>query len=658
MHTMAPVSTSDELIAAAYLMGYLVPTVAVSVRLARRLSADGVDQAFLGTLFGIAQAVGVPLAMLMIGAMNRNSVLIAHLAVAGAVFVTSTRGEPRLEQRRERPSIGSASAIGVVAAFVAVSVVLSLAGPSRDFDSRNYHLVAVANWMQGHSLWSFGFHLPGAWAPAYPSNAEVAGLWLGLPTHSDLLSLLAPVLFALLGILAAAVLCRDLGGNPALGAFAGVAVFAAPIIFWSQTRALGTDGAAAAGIIAAAALIVRATKDTSSKWVGAAGVALGLGLGTKYTAILPGAVLVIVAAVVLRPRTRWLWLVPGVLVFLAPWLVRNALETGNPFFPQTLKIAGIGWAGSDHPLIDLGTPIADHLIEGRRSIIRHWLGDLARNVGPVLLVAALGAVAGFARRRSATSRAVSFVTLAAAVGYMVTPFTGAGARLTTLNIRYLLTALVVGAAVAASVRARLVVAVLVGASLAYDAVRVLQGQPGNEALDVSIRVALVAAVGGLLATGIARRRPISMPGRRAIGVIALAAVVLGWIGTAAVIHRTNARYVPTALERLVERVRADGRSVEVIRVDDLRSLLGRRFDVRLRTPPISRDGIAAETLDASLRASPARVLVLSRGPAFAYGIPTDYQPPEDWCLAGQIRTESVFVRRPGRLLPARGLSCL
>ncbi|NLO07159.1 MAG: hypothetical protein GX131_15135 [candidate division WS1 bacterium] len=73
-------------------------------------------------------------------------------------------------------------------------------------------------------------------------------------------------------------------------------------------------------------------------WVGAAGLAMGLIYMTKYVWI-AAAIPVIVYLIVMRPKNRLLRVIVfvGVLaVVSAPWLYRNYVITGNPFF--TLRV--------------------------------------------------------------------------------------------------------------------------------------------------------------------------------------------------------------------------------------------------------------------------------------------------------------------------------
>src|SRR5262249_9999595 len=69
------------------------------------------------------------------------------------------------------------------------------------------------------------------------------------------------------------------------------------------------------------------------------GIAAGLYAGTKYVALvyLPILLLIVVAHGL---RRRALWAIPGVVVFAAPWYLRNWIVAGSPIYPASVQIAG------------------------------------------------------------------------------------------------------------------------------------------------------------------------------------------------------------------------------------------------------------------------------------------------------------------------------
>ena len=124
----------------------------------------------------------------------------------------------------------------------------------------------------------------------------------------------------------------------------------------------------------------------------AAGVALGLGLGTKYTAFV-GAALVVVLALVVGHGRRTLWLAPGAIALAAPWLLRNLLRFGNPLYPQPIRVAGIEvFSGGSGPYDRYSGTVLGHLTAHRADAIDVWLDLIVRLCWPIAGAALLGAV--------------------------------------------------------------------------------------------------------------------------------------------------------------------------------------------------------------------------------------------------------------------------
>src|SRR5207248_2318980 len=172
-----------------------------------------------------------------------------------------------------------------------------------------------------------------------------------------------------------------------------------------------------------------------------AGVGLGIAFGTKWYGPTTIAVLLAVwaaASWLAGRRLRWIAASGGVLVALTLglggfWLVRNAIEYGNPVFPATVHLFGLTLVSSppDVARREVGFTLADYI--GNGSVWRHaiWPGLWAAFGlgGAVFLGGAVAAIAAHARlvvRRRATRERVLAVALAVtalllAGLYLVTP---------------------------------------------------------------------------------------------------------------------------------------------------------------------------------------------------------------------------------------------
>ncbi len=658
-------------------------------------SVDRLERLLVTGLLILAQAVGIPLALGALGLLHPPLVVVTHLAVLGlASWRLRRRGRASAGDLRAIPAGARAwhttDLAGVAAgtAYLFLGVASSLRrARSLDFDTKEYHLSNLASWLQRGSLWHLPYAQPGSVTATHPGNGEMMGLWLALPTHGDELVYLAPMLFAPLCILAAAVLVRELRGGErgaaGLGALAAVAVLAAPIYLGTQVDSLSTDLPAAAGLLGGVALLFVARRGNRSATVALAGISIGLGLGAKYTAVVPAAVIVAVAVLILRRRSDWWLLVPGVATFAAPWFVRNLVATGNPLFPQDLKVVD----GGVTPYNVLNTSILHQILDGRSAIVRSWIGLAADLVGPVLLIVPFALVVAVVRPGRASDRRglglLAVVSAGALLAYMATPVTGGGPTgldfIIASCFRYGLVGVLLTVVCSAIVLGpRLGVTGLTAAVLwdgwqAHTVVD-LRGDLQIGAALLAVAVVVAGLVLAALCWGGGRPGLERIGAASAGGLVAVAALVGGF----AVIHRSDRGTQLSTLERLAQSFGPD-RAAVVVGVGDLRAVLGPRLERPLLG--VSRGGRANETpftddaqlvhhflggpaprssselrsaLDAAVAATGADLLIVGRGNPVAR--PDDWVPDNTWCLVGSDPEGAVFVRprllQPGAVCQA------
>lgn len=690
---MGALSGGEELLAALCLAVQVASTGVVGIAGGRWAGrGDALLAAVSGWGAALCFAVAVPLALGMLTVLDRASVLAVHLAAVVVVAAVV---------RRRRGSGGGAAtgrvgwrhpatwAVGVVAAYVGLAALVSLGPPSRDSDTREYHITNLATWLREGSIWELPYQSPGGVTATHPGDAEMLALWLSVPTNGDELAYLMPLAFGVLLVLGSALLARELAaaggavfdvGTAAVGAVAAVAVLTAPIYLTTQTASLSTDVAVAACAATGLGLLVASRRTGDWRAVAAAGAVLGLGLGSKYTALVPTAAIVVAALWVLPRRRQWWWLVPGVAALALPWYVRNLVHTGNPLFPQALGPL----EGGQSPFQVMDDPIGAHLVRRDSSIVGDWVEAMARHVGPIVVVAAVGAalalVAAVARRRGAaraTWLAVALAVAASLAGYLAVPFSGGGptglAFLVVSSLRYSMTAVALGAVCwAARAPRRLALAALAAVG-AWNTWKFrgafVRDRPdvgfGDRQLAAAVLLGLAAAIAVALAP---RAIELARARRRLLVPAAILVAVVVTLGTAAVLHRYDRGDARTALEQAVLDAGGDDEPVAVLGVLDLRSLLGPRLQRPL--VGVSRGGKVGEIpfanesqilrvfvedpdaapapasfvprLDDALARSEARLLVV--GPLGGGAYPEGWQPDERWCSVAGIGSITLYER--------------
>jgi hypothetical protein len=347
-----------------------------------------------------------------------------------------------------------------------------------NFDSLWYHMPFAADMVQSHSV--TGLHYPETvftnWF--YPQNSELLHATGILLTHRDTLSLFLNFSFLALSFLAAWCIGRPYGRGH-------LTVVAAAIVLECHTLVVREPGAAkndlvaAALLLAAAAILInalprisrgcggggsrtarglpagpsplrqdpRAGVSSGLNWaIVAAGLATGLAVGTKSTAVAMAAALTLAVIALAPTGRRWAtagwWFVPALLGG-GYWYLRNLIVAGNPL-PQATSIGPIS------------LPHPERLQEGRPNFnIIHYLTDtgvwreyfapgLHQAFGilwPLVLAAAVaGGLLALFRAKDDVLRWMGAVALFGLLAYLFTPLSAAGAEGApvgfAINIRY------------------------------------------------------------------------------------------------------------------------------------------------------------------------------------------------------------------------------
>ena len=265
-------------------IGSICTTSAFASRWAK---TDVLDRALAASVCAISIAAGVPLLLSMCNLLSRVPYLVVMLAlgtVSAILLLRDSASPPRA------PAAWSFAGLLALATGTAIAVIAllptvrgQLAGHP---DTKKYHIVNLVQLARSHSLWHLAFQNPGFITATHPGNGELATVGLLFATGGDHLIYDLNVAFAAVVVIACTSIARDLDGRPHQGALAAMAVIASPVVYATQAHGLASDLPAAAGLVAGLAALLRARREHDTRWLVIAGLALGFGLGAKYTVLL------------------------------------------------------------------------------------------------------------------------------------------------------------------------------------------------------------------------------------------------------------------------------------------------------------------------------------------------------------------------------------
>ncbi len=423
------------------------------------------------------------------------------LIAASLVLAAGSAAWPRVQSQGERAAAGgprsvldsapSASGTSGLAWIVTVGVIAlvfahwglttkdALDRGIFNFDSLWYHMPFAADMVQSHSVTGLHYTETVFTNWFYPQNSELLHATGILLTHRDTLSLFLNFGFLALSFLAAWCIGRPYGRGH-LTVVAAAVVLECHTLVVREPGAAKNDLVAAALLLAAVAILVNAWAahwarssdgDDANEGEGggglpvgwplaAAGLAVGLSVGTKSTAVAMAAGLTLAVLVLAPAGRRWAaagwWFIPA---FLGGgyWYLRNLIVAGNPL-PQATSIGPIS------------LPHPERLQEGRPDFsIVHYATDtgvwrdyfepgLHQAFGalwPLVIAAAvLGGLLALFRARDGVLRWMGAVALLGLVAYLFTPLSAAGAEGAPvgfgINIRYAIPPLLLGMVLLAS----------------------------------------------------------------------------------------------------------------------------------------------------------------------------------------------------------------
>jgi hypothetical protein len=388
--------------------------------------------------------------------------------------------------------------IGLVVAHWGLTAEDALSRGIFNFDSLWYHMPFAVDMVQSHSVTGLHYTETVFTNWFYPQNSELLHATGILLTQRDTLSLFLNFGFLALAFLAAWCIGRPYGRGHLTVAAAAIVLECHTLVV-REPGAAKNDLVAAALLLASVAILVSAWSRRRSRlraeeaplpgggavggpapedalataggggspaatgpagpgaltWpVAAAGLAAGLAVGTKSTAIAMAFALTVAVVFLAQAGRRWTtfawWFVPALLGG-GYWYLRNLIVAGNPL-PQATSVGPIS------------LPHPERLQEGRPDFsIVHYLTDtgvwrdyfepgLHQAFGalwPLVIVAAIaGGLLALLRGRDTIVRWAGAVALLGLVAYVFTPLSAAGAEGEPvgfgINIRYAIPPLLLG----------------------------------------------------------------------------------------------------------------------------------------------------------------------------------------------------------------------
>ena len=253
-------------------------------------------------LLAAAEVVGLTLALSPFHAVAAPGYVAGEALVGAVVLLVWHRlgrplpSRPALERRmlaRHPLLLTLGLVVGLTLLF---ELFLAVVAPPNNWDSMTYHLARAAAWYQHGSVG----YLPGANTERlniFPPNAEIATLYTLVLAHGDRLAALPQYVAGLVSLVACYALARRVGFTRSSSLFAALLLGSLSQVVLQATTT--QNDLIVTSYVAAAAVFVL---DGGRRGLALAGLAVGLAVGTKTTALLALPLLALLALGTLRRR--------------------------------------------------------------------------------------------------------------------------------------------------------------------------------------------------------------------------------------------------------------------------------------------------------------------------------------------------------------------
>jgi 4-amino-4-deoxy-L-arabinose transferase-like glycosyltransferase len=459
------VDAGPYILSVALLAALALSTGFSAVRLRRRLLPEweGAPGHLIEAILGVAIVIWLAEILGVLGLLYAWALVGAAVALATGIAFAIRPGE-RPKATPTPLTLPNLIAIAVVAVVFAHWGLTAADAASRgifNFDSLWYHQPFAVEMAKSHSVTGLHYTETVFTNWFYPQNSELLNAVGILLTERDTLSLFLNFGWLAIAFLAAYCIGRPYGRG-ALTVIAAAVVLECHTLVVREPGAAKNDVMAAALLLAAIAILINAWRGREGEggalpvgWgLAAAGLATGLAVGTKSTALAMAAALTLAVIVLAPAGRRWAasgwWFAAG-LAGGGYWYLRNLVISGNPL-PQ---LESLGPISLPHP---------ERLQEGRPDFaIVHYATDTAvwrEYFGPelheafgllwplVIIGAIVGGLTALIWGRARVLRWMGGVALFGMVAYLFTPLSAAGAEGAPegfgINLRYAVPALLAG----------------------------------------------------------------------------------------------------------------------------------------------------------------------------------------------------------------------
>jgi len=301
---------------------------------------------------------------------------VALVALAGAPLLRSVARAAAEPQRVPAP--GWARGVDALSVGVALLTFASALGPETFWDAFEYHLPLAVAWSEGPIR-----ALPGVLDAELRAGVDLLYLPAAMAGQVDAAATVSACFAAALATGIRAEVARR--GSPGAGSLVGLFGLLVPFTVENAASSYVDLGIGAYGFVA----LLRAdrwNRGGEPQDLLLSALCLGFAANGKlHAAVLVPAVLALVLLGGRPPSLRRVVLAGGVVALVcAPWLVKQTLTTGNPFFPFLVGWLGTGPTTPDHLALRRVRLATDFPVPRSVSGFLHYVASLAWGRNPHL----------------------------------------------------------------------------------------------------------------------------------------------------------------------------------------------------------------------------------------------------------------------------------